>query len=277
MATFYLLLLCIIPAVTSNAITQNLCSKGQEVWCYDLETAAACGKVSYCTQYVWQTSGQDIVEEKLHLLCKPCIKITKKLKEKVANTTTLEDIIHVVKTFCKLTNSEKCHEVVDKQLTAIAKALKGDMSPKEICMKIKLCKSEFTSFTDLSNSGMLLTSDCEMCRGLLQQIMLAISENMNIKAIYAVLHGVCQSKQSYFPECDSFLTVYKSRLLSMMNKAWDQETFCQEIEACVPAQPVPFLQENMCKEGPLYWCTNKETARKCNAVMYCAKQVWQYL
>ncbi|XP_043940217.1 prosaposin-like [Protopterus annectens] len=139
--------LCVISAVTSKVLTEKGCAGGPEVWCKDVATATSCGKLSYCSNFMWDDDSEwddlFISAEKPKRKCKQCIQIMKKIIKAVPAEGEEEEIKDAVNAVCddkfKKKDKKLCHSFVDSNVDSIVESLKNKEDAKTICTNISQC------------------------------------------------------------------------------------------------------------------------------------------
>ncbi|XP_053056835.1 antimicrobial peptide NK-lysin-like [Acinonyx jubatus] len=82
--------------------------------------------------------------DRLGLRCKTCKMIIQALRKAVGHNITQEAIKHAASLVCKQTFPLKglCKELITKSLEKITQGIIHGKSPKDICVKLRMCKPE---------------------------------------------------------------------------------------------------------------------------------------
>ncbi|XP_054989180.1 prosaposin [Sorex araneus] len=150
-----LLLASVLGAALGNPVLGlRECTRGSEVWCQNIKTAAECGAVQHCLQTVW---NKPTVKTITCTLCKDVIKDADDL---LKDNSTEPELLTYLEKVCDWSRSEslssRCKEMVDTYFPVILDLIKGQMSsPGEVCSALNLCKSLQRHLAELNRQKQL--------------------------------------------------------------------------------------------------------------------------
>ncbi|XP_045697966.1 prosaposin isoform X1 [Phyllostomus hastatus] len=141
-------------AVASPVLGLKECTRGSEVWCQNVKTAADCGAVKHCLQTVW---NKPTVKSLPCDICKDVITAADTMLKD--NATEQEILVYLEKTcdwLPKPDMSASCKDIVDSYLPVILDMIKGEMSdPAEVCSSLNLCESLQKHLAELNHQKQL--------------------------------------------------------------------------------------------------------------------------
>ncbi|CAH8850834.1 unnamed protein product [Trichobilharzia szidati] len=228
---------------------QNPCLLGSEYWCRDYSTAKMCNAVHYCSSAGWKTYPSSNQNKMFKSQCE-----LMKLPEICVNSEL----------------AKKCNRVNE-------------------CYQEQVKK--FLNLFSLSSLNIDNKTPCSVCvtmttRWLLQwDIFGGPIINRNICDVY---------KDAELQQC--YQVVEKAGML-LINSRKDRqrvEEICARTIHCSPVSgedikdnqltyerleqqegfPAYEFERIACLGGPAYWCSSKDTAKKCNATNYCQATYW---
>ncbi|CAH8563299.1 unnamed protein product [Schistosoma haematobium] len=238
---------------------QNPCLLGSTYWCRDYSTAKMCNAVNYCSSNGWKTyppSNQNKLFKsqcelmKLTEICvnselaKKCNRLNECYEQQVKNFLNLFSISTVSLNNDKINKSpcSVCVVMTTKWLLQWD-LFGGPIINRSICAEYKT-KNELQQCYDVvEKAGVLLIR--------------SRSDRNNVEQICARTINCASVKDG------------------------ENEQFSETIDQSVNENPDKLsplalydFDKIACLWGPTYWCSSKETARKCNATNYCTATYW---
>ncbi|CAH8523731.1 unnamed protein product [Heterobilharzia americana] len=231
---------------------QNPCLLGAEYWCRDYSTAKMCNAVQYCSSTGWKTypsSNQNkLFKSQCELMKLPEICVNSELAKKCNRVN--ECYQEQVKKFLNLFS-----------ISSLATSKDENKSPCSVCV--------------------IMTT-----RWLLQ---------WDIFGGPIINRNICDAyKDEELEQC--YQVIEKAGMLLIHSRKDRQhvEQICARTINCSPAgkeengdkqltyekldRAESFISDKFdkisCLSGPTYWCSSKDTAKKCNATNYCQATYW---
>ncbi|XP_048220476.1 LOW QUALITY PROTEIN: proactivator polypeptide-like 1 [Perognathus longimembris pacificus] len=116
------------------------CARGAQVWCRDLQAAAACGAVEHCRRAVWSQPAAR------SLPCTVCQDVAAAAGDGLNPDATESDVLASVRRTCAWlpdpAPAARCRALVDAHGPAVLALLAGsrDGAPAEVCASLALCE-----------------------------------------------------------------------------------------------------------------------------------------
>ncbi|KAG6924742.1 prosaposin-like 1, partial [Chelydra serpentina] len=117
------------------------------------------------------------------------------------------------------------------------------------------------------------SAECHACIAVTGLAKSTVQANSTVADVEAALLGACSGAHLGWQECKSFIEQHQLRLLTLLPKAWDPQSICQELGVC-EAGTGPAPEAKGCMLGPPYWCSSLEAAKQCQAVQHCQAYGW---
>jgi len=298
-------LIALFLGVTSGVLLgSDRCTWGPAYWCESVENVKECGKstLDHCRNKVWvgdhPLAGMTdpIFEDEENKVegssCTICELIGEQIFEKLKNNATEEEILVELESVCGyFPNPDTCKNYVEVYGKMFLDAFVNDVDVKEVCTVMGLCSEEFQSIMRQATLMSALLSKnvgdigCDTCislAGLVQKEVLA-----NEKEIETMLDQVCSVVPVDQNECDSFVNSAFETAISLF-ESYKAKELCQMAGLCqagaddagslLGVGPVDISgstnllgKDDDCENGPSFWCSSEENAKKCNMVDFCKK------
>ncbi|XP_029768401.1 prosaposin-like [Terrapene carolina triunguis] len=292
-------------ALAGSPLAQQGCAEGPTFWCRSLATAVRCGAVQICAQAGWNQAAKED-------MCADCGQIVTILTRMAKDSAFKDSIQKYLTHECTLlplhTLVPHCQKVVDTYFTLFIACLEGQIKPASICGRLGLCptdpsqdQSQHKCVLQLlqglrldlpdgqTQRALTLTfnhegepplvpllaqsAECQACVAVMGLAKSTVQANSTVADVEAALLGACSSAHLGWQECKSFMEWHWPRLLTLLPKAWDPQSMCQELGVCEAGTgPAPGAEG--CTLGPAYWCSSLETAEQCQAVQHCQAHGW---
>ncbi|KAK4471577.1 hypothetical protein MN116_004992 [Schistosoma mekongi] len=237
---------------------QNPCLLGSTYWCRDYSTAKMCNAVNYCSSTGWTTyppSNQNELFKsqcelmKLSEICvnselaKKCNRLNECYQQQVKNFLNLFSISTMTRSDEKYKESPclVCITMTTKWLLQWD-IFGGPIINRSICDEYKTSEELQQCYHVVEKAGMLLTR--------------SRNDRKNVEQICACTincdPGKC-GKDKQGGEVDQSVNEDSDKFGTFALQDFDKVS---------------------CLWGPTYWCSSKDTARKCNATNYCTATYW---
>uniref|UniRef100_A0A8C9W194 Prosaposin n=1 Tax=Scleropages formosus TaxID=113540 RepID=A0A8C9W194_SCLFO len=189
-----------------------------------------------------------------------------------------EAVVHAVEKVCSLlpsTLKSQCKDLIDAYGQAIIELLVQEADPKTICTVLGLCKGANRAFIpEMDKAQFEAGGFCEVCKMAVRYIDGFLEQNATEAEIEDAVKKVCNFlPDSYKEECDQLIEQYGPVMVQLLLQMMDPDFVCMKVGAC-PGVLKKLLGTEQCSWGPSFWCTNMDTASRCNAVEHCKRHVW---
>uniref|UniRef100_A0A8C9T0N7 Prosaposin n=1 Tax=Scleropages formosus TaxID=113540 RepID=A0A8C9T0N7_SCLFO len=188
--------------------------------------------------------------------------------------SVLEAVVHAVEKVCSLlpsTLKSQCKDLIDAYGQAIIELLVQEADPKTICTVLGLCKG---ANPEMDKAQFEAGGFCEVCKMAVRYIDGFLEQNATEAEIEDAVKKVCNFlPDSYKEECDQLIEQYGPVMVQLLLQMMDPDFVCMKVGAC-PGVLKKLLGTEQCSWGPSFWCTNMDTASRCNAVEHCKRHVW---
>ncbi|CAM5127741.1 unnamed protein product [Natator depressus] len=163
-----------------------------------------------------------------------------------------------------------CQGLMEKYTTTVLDLILDKLGPRLICGMLLMCATG-------ENCGpeppLARSTECQACVTVTGLAKSTVQVNSTVADVEAALLGACSGAHLGWQECKSFIEQHQPRLLTLLPKAWDPQSMCQELGACKAGTgPAPGAEG--CTQGPAYWCSSLEAAEQCQAVQHCQAHGW---
>lgn len=186
----------------------------------------------------------------------------------------IEKAVHHVCDYLPRTVSKDCNHFVEEYADAVINILADDVSPKEVCTIIGLCK---VNMIQIQESVM----ECALCRAIISQIDKLLSNSQVDHEIEAIVEKVCKylptSKQD---QCKEMIEIYGQSIINMVKSKVDSGKMCTKMALCSandyfamsfksPRITGSLSENRKCKWDDSFDCKNEELVKLCNAAKQC--------
>ncbi|KAH1177567.1 hypothetical protein KIL84_011269 [Mauremys mutica] len=167
-----------------------------------------------------------------------------------------------------------CQCLMEKYTTTVLDLILDKLGPRLICGMLLMCTTGENCSPDPPLVPLLAQSaECQACVAVLGLAKSAVQANSTVADVEVALVRACSGAHQGWQECKSFMEQHWPQLLTLLPKAWDPQSTCQELGAC-EAGTGPAPGPEGCMLGPAYWCSSLETAKQCQAVQHCQAHSW---
>ncbi|XP_075766899.1 pulmonary surfactant-associated protein B isoform X2 [Pelodiscus sinensis] len=192
---------------------------------------------------------------------------------RIEATVPKEAIAKSMAQLCRLlpgTIGGACQCLMEKYTVTTLDLVLDKLGPRLICGMLLMCS---TGENYGSEPPLARGTECQACVALTRLAKAIVRENSTAGDVEAALLGACSGAQLGRQECKSVIERLQPRLLTLLPKARDPRTTCQELGVCEPG-PGPAPGAEGCALGPAYWCSSLEAAKRCQAVQHCQAHGW---
>ncbi|CAM4685459.1 unnamed protein product [Lepidochelys olivacea] len=167
-----------------------------------------------------------------------------------------------------------CQGLMEKYTTTVLDLILDKVGPRLICGMLLMCATGENCGPEPPLVPLLARStECQACVTVTGLAKSTVQVNSTAADVEAALLGACSGAHLGWQECKSFIEQHQPRLLTLLPKAWDPQSMCQELGACKAGTgPAPGAEG--CTQGPAYWCSSLEAAEQCQAVQHCQAHGW---
>lgn len=196
------------------------------------------------------------------------------------NKDEIEKIVHGVCNHLPKTVSQECNQFVNQYADVLIDILSKDVTPKEVCTMIGLCR---ISEKQMQES----VAECALCQAVISMLDKLLDDPKVDADIEDAVSKVCKympaSKQN---KCSLMIKVYGQSIINLFKDHADSKTICSKIALCSSNDYLAMAMKTSrirrsyegakrCTWGISYWCSTNETARECKAVEHCKEKVWK--
>lgn len=162
-------------------------------------------------------------------VCTICEFAMQYIDKVIGNKKTRDEIEKVVHNVCNhlpKTVAEDCNKFVDEYADAVISILSEDVSPKEACALLGLCK---ISMMQIQES----VAECALCRAIISQIDKLLGNSKVDAEIEEVVTKVCK----YLPankqdKCKAVIDIYGPSIINMIRDHVNSEKMCEKMALC---------------------------------------------
>ncbi|XP_071553220.1 prosaposin isoform X1 [Temnothorax nylanderi] len=138
----------------------------------------------------------------------------------------IEKAVHGVCNHLPKTVAKECNSFVDEYADALISILSEDVTPKEACTVLGLCK---VSMIQIQES----VSECALCRAIISHIVKLLGNSTVDAEIEKVVKKVCY----YLPadrqdKCDKMVEIYGPSIINMLKDQVDSDKMCSKMGLC---------------------------------------------
>ncbi|XP_011161385.1 prosaposin isoform X1 [Solenopsis invicta] len=216
----------------------------------------------------------NILDDSVCIICEFAMQY---IDKSIGNNKTreqIEKVVHGVCNYLPKTVAKECNQFVDEYADALISVLAEDITPKEACTVLGLCKVNMVQIQES-------ISECALCRTIISQIDKLLGDSRVDAEIEEVVKKVCKyvpaNKQDM---CNEMVDIYGQSIINMLKAHMDSEKMCKKIALCSSndyfAMSFKNLHESQsvdelkkCILGKAFVCRNDDTARLCNMMEQC--------
>lgn len=216
--------------------------------------------------------------------CTVCTYLMQYLEKAMSTRKSKDEIEHIVHGACNHLPqhmAEKCNNFVNEYAEIVIELLTQEVSPKEICTIVDLCKPDTTEIRES-------VAECALCQAVVTTIEKLLVDEKTDEHIQEVMTKVCE----YMPEkdqgkCTMLLEIYEQMIIDVIKTHGDTRKICTKLSLCSSNDFVVQLIKNRrirrqsddknlgtkpCTWGISYWCVDDKTAEECKATELCKKR-----
>ncbi|XP_078095418.1 prosaposin-like [Mustelus asterias] len=200
-------------------------------------------------------------------VCNLCQFIMKKLKISMSKKQPENFAVQPPSKICSgLPNAyfAQCHNLMEQKGDIALDLLFKGFTTNAVCYILHVCSTR-------KRDSVLPIMECDMCENLMQQLQSARTEGTGVDIL---LSGACNPYSDISKlVCEDFIRSNKPTLNTLLQDQ-EERDLCGELDLCAREVKAQLLGNDECTWGPSHWCTDRETAIKCQAVKYCEENGW---
>ncbi|XP_020280351.1 prosaposin [Pseudomyrmex gracilis] len=227
------------------------------------------------SQYpLYVADPKDVLDDGICIMCEFAMQYLDKEIGDKKSRDKIEREIHSMCDHLPKTVSKECNSFVDKYADAVLSILTNNVSPKEVCTMLSLCK---VSIKQIRES----VTECALCRAIITQVDKLLYNSKTDAEIEEVVKKVCKYLPSEKqPECNKMIDIYGQSIINMLRAHMDSEKMCEKMALCSSndyfamsfksSRQFRSINElKKCTWGQSFVCENEELARLCNVTKQC--------
>ncbi|XP_014225050.1 uncharacterized protein LOC106651173 [Trichogramma pretiosum] len=215
------------------------------------------------------------------VVCEFVMQYLEKAMNSKKSKDEIEQMFHGVCNHLPRHMSEKCNTFVTEYAEVVIELLTQEVSPKEICTIIDLCKSDTTKLKES-------VSECALCQSIIANIEKLLVNSKANENIHKIVTSVCK----YLPtseqdKCMMFMKNYDQTIIDAIKTHGNTQKICSNLSLCSSYDFLVKLSissrakrqtndKNLgtkpCTWGISYWCVDDKTAEECKATELCIKK-----
>ncbi|XP_072743485.1 uncharacterized protein Sap-r [Anoplolepis gracilipes] len=224
--------------------------------------------------YPVHTIEAENLEDGMCTICEFAMQYIDKVIGNKKTRSEIENAVHSVCNHLPKTVSKECNQFVDEYADTIISILSEDVSPKEACALLGLCK---VSMMQIQES----VAECALCRAIISEIDKLLGNSKVDAEIEEVVKKVCK----YLPadkrdKCTTMVDIYGPSIINMLRDHVDSEKMCKKMALCSSNDYFAMSFKNprasqwinelrKCTWGQSFVCGNEDLARLCNVTKQC--------
>ncbi|XP_058789461.1 uncharacterized protein LOC131663220 isoform X2 [Phymastichus coffea] len=212
--------------------------------------------------------------------CTVCQFVMQYLEKAMGSRKSKDEIEHLVHNVCNHLPkhmADKCNNFVNEYAEIVIELLTQEVSPKEICTIVDLCKPDTTRIRE-----------CALCQVIVTNIEKLLVDPKTDEHIEEVMAKICK----YLPEneqgkCTMLMEIYEQSIINIIKTHGDTKKICLKLGLCSANDFLIKLTVNRrtrrqtedknlgtkpCTWGEFYWCISDKTAEECKASELCKKK-----
>lgn len=215
------------------------------------------------------------------VICEYAMQYIDKVISVKTNREKIEKIVIGVCNHLPKSMSSECNKFVNEYADAVIQILSQDVSPKEVCTMIGLCKINMKMIEES-------IEECSLCQLVISTLDKLLDNPIVENDIEETVSKICKflpaSKQN---KCVMMMEIYQQSIINIIKSHGDVRKICSKIALCSDndylamslSSPARIRRSYMihkrCTWGQSYWCLNDENAVECQATEHCREKVWK--
>ncbi|XP_014467391.1 PREDICTED: prosaposin isoform X2 [Dinoponera quadriceps] len=170
---------------------------------------------------------KNVIDNGLCVVCEYAMQYIDQVIGKEKNREKIEKMVHGVCNHLPKSLASECNQFVDKYADVVITILSQDVSPKEVCVMIGLCKNSLPHVRE-SIVG------CALCRAVVSQIDHDLGDpKVDAKIEDAVLNVCKRLLPHQYSMCNTMVKTYGPSMINMLKNHVDSEEICDKIALCI--------------------------------------------
>ncbi|XP_012523993.1 prosaposin [Monomorium pharaonis] len=168
----------------------------------------------------------NILDDSVCIICEFAMQYIDKTIGNNKTRAKIEKAVHGVCNYLPKTVAKECNEFVDEYADALISVLAEDVTPKEACTVLGLCKVNMKKIQES-------ISECALCRSIISQIDKLLGNSRVDAEIEEVVKKVCKYLPGNNQEtCNKMVDIYGPSIINMLKTHMDSEKMCSKIALC---------------------------------------------
>ncbi|XP_066593748.1 prosaposin [Prorops nasuta] len=210
------------------------------------------------------------------MICEIAMHYIEKVLKTPASKSEIENLVHGICNHLPRKYSAECNAFVTEYADIVIDLLAKDVTAKELCSMINLCK---VSMKHLEES----VSECALCQSIISSTDTHLGKSYDEEDLKNTVQRVCK----YLPatqdkKCTAMINVYGPSIQNLYRSRTNSGMMCKKMSLCGEVDFLMMSQPRFrrqlgtekCTWGPSYWCASDSNANECNALQHCRENVW---
>ncbi|EFN88386.1 prosaposin [Harpegnathos saltator] len=220
------------------------------------------------------TEPKNLIDNGMCIVCEYAMQYIDKAIGNEKTREKLEKMVHGVCNHLPKSLASECNQFVDKYADVVITILSQDVTPKEVCVMMNLCKN---SVPHVKESIM----ECGLCRAVISQIDHDLDDPRVDAKIEDAVSNACEHLLPYkYNMCNTMVKIYGPSIIHMLKNHVNSEKICDEVALCirdeyamvslnVSSRVSRSINEKKCTWGKSFICKDKNLAEFCNVTKMC--------
>nr|CAB3260857.1 uncharacterized protein LOC100176110 [Phallusia mammillata] len=215
----------ILPSADQDACKLLIEQYGKEIINYlakQLSPKTLCSDLGLCTSSVAKKGSQDSA------VCEICEIVAEELDHLLSGKSTEKEIIDAVEKVCDILPSKykkECDTLIQTYGDEIIQLLVKFVSPKALCMTLKLCPSAQVKVS--------ASATCEICEAVASELEKVVTENSTENEIIDAVKQICKAlPDSIKQECSELIDMYGAQIINLLIGKVPPEKICSSLGLC---------------------------------------------
>lgn len=215
------------------------------------------------------------------VICEFVMQYIEKEMNDVKTKDEIEKLVHGVCNHLPKTIGKDCNDFVSEYADFVIDLLSQQISPKEICGIMGLCKVNIDQIRES-------VAECALCEAVASTIDKSLTDSNVNHDVEEVVSKICkQIAANKQRKCTMMMEIYEPSIINVLKSTGSAKRICSKLALCAPRDYYAMsarssrtrrsepLGLKRCTWGPTYWCSSDDTAAECKAVDHCKEKVWK--